>query len=554
MAACGLLLMPDTKILIFMGKRIVNIDKQKMNSGRTVRHLALMAVCSVSIGIALLVSRIEPRCCVEWIAGLGSNSVFILLCLVIAAIPALALSMTRHNQKLSESRSDLKELFFDLQGFISGFMVFFAGVIIATVIQRIRLGMDIYPMYLEQSLSYIALLEKQHFAVYYLLVAVQVSIGSGLLSIMTVVIFKGSKNPHFALILPVLLLKLEDILMASLFGMGSGSFYNGSLYMLTFATLKYKISANVHSTRIFVSILVLIIVLAVSYLFRTLGISAGKRTGLKVVIEKLFICLLLFIQTFCVIRGVLKYVNDIGESINLSFISHVFDNVHFTFFFGLTILLFATSENSDQRTLKTCVRDILRNTLYSLLAFITVCISFIVLFAPNLSFERSWGRVIHTLSYEPPVQEYEFIATSNPVIEETYRSGEAMLKSFLLVILVSLMISLLFVLVRTLSNEIVATVVGVIPVLLVYSGNLFEELPWLYYLSPLSWFRLSLNENADSMFFVYPTFGFKISMVIVINAILLILNSLVYVCRIVKNKNVSKKLTKGKTGKALENA
>ena len=538
----------------FMGKRMVNITKQKMNNGRTARHFALMAGCSICIGIALLVSRIEPMCCVEWISGLGSNSVFLLLCLVIASIPALVLSLTRYNQKSSEFGSDLKELLFDLQGFISGFLVFCVGVIIATVIQRIRLGMDIYPMYLEQALSYISLLEKQHFVVYYLLVAVQVSIGSGLMSIMTVVIYKGSKNPHFALILPVLLLKLEDILMASLFGMGSGSFYNGSLYMLTFATLKYKISANVHFTRVFVSILVLIIILAVSYLFRTLGISAGKRTRLKVLIEKLFICLLLFVQTFCVIRGVLKYVKDIGESINLSFISHVFDNVHFAFFFGLTILLLATYDNSDQWTIKTCVRDILRNFFYSLLAFITVCFSFIILFAPNLSFERSWGRVIHTLSYDPPVQEYEFIATSNPVIEETYRSGEAMLKSFLLVILVSLMISLLFVLVRTLSNEIVATVVAVIPVLLVYSGNLFEELPWLYYLSPLSWFRLSLNENADSMFFVYPTFGFKISMVIVINAILLILISLVYICRIVKNKNVNKNPTKEITGKALENA
>ena len=532
----------------------MNIDKQKTNSGKPVRHLALMTGCSICIGIALLVSRIEPICCVEWVAELGSNSVFLLLCLVIASIPALVLSLTRYNQKSSESGSDLKELLFDLQGFISGFLVFCVGVIIATVIQRIRLGMDIYPMYLEQSLSYIALLEKQHFAVYYLLVAVQVSIGSGLMSTMTAVIYKGLKNIHFALVLPVLLLKLEDILMASLFGMGSGSFYSGSLYMLTFATLKYKISANVHSTRIFVSILVLIIVLAVSYLFRTLGISEGKRTGLKVVIEKLFICLLLFVQTFCVIRGVLKYVKDIGESINLSFISHIFDNVHFAFFFGLTILLLATYDNSDQWTIKTCVRDILRNFFYSLLAFITVCFSFIILFATNLSFERSWGRVIHTLSYDPPVQEYEFIATSNPVIEETYRSGEAMLKSFLLVILVSLMISLLFVLVRTLSNEIVATVVAVIPVLLVYSGNLFDELPWLYYLSPLSWFRLSLNENAESMFFVYPAFGFKISMVIVINAILLILISLVCICRMVKNKNVSRKLTKGKTDKALENA
>lgn len=554
MAACGLLLVPDTIVLIFMGKRIVNIDKQKMNSGRTARHLALMAVCSVSIGIALLVSKIEPLCCVEWIAELGSNSVFLLLCLVIASIPALVLSRTRYDHELSDSGSDLKELLFDLQGFISGFLVFFTGVIIATVIQKIRLGTDIEPLYLEQPLSYIALLEKQYFAVYYLLVAAQVSIGSGLISLMTVVVYKGSKNLHFSLILPVLLLKLEDILMASLFGTGSGSFYNGSLYMLTFATLKYKISANIHLTRIIVSVIVLIIILAVSYLFRTLEISAGKRNRLKTAIEKLFICLLLFIQIFCVIRSVMKYVRDINESINFSFISHIFDNVHFVFFFGLTILLFATADDSEHRTIKTSARNILRNIVYSLLAYITVCISVVLLFIPNLSFERSWGRVIHTLSYDPPAQEYEFIATSNPVIEETYRSGEAMLKSFLLVILVSLMISLLFVLIRMLSNEIAATVVAVIPVLLVYSGNLFEELPWLYYLSPLSWFRLSLNENADSMFFVYPAFGFKISMVIVINAILLILISLVCICRMVKNKNVSKKLTKGKTDKALENA
>ena len=90
----------------------------------------------------------------------------------------------------------------------------------------------------------------------------------------------------------------------------------------------------------------------------------------------------------------------------------------------------------------------------------------------HISFNNDWGRVIHTLSYNPPLEKYDFIVLSNQIIEQIYSPIDSMIKSFVLVISVFLMIYLIYVLFCKVTNEIVATVLGFIPIVLVSSGEL----------------------------------------------------------------------------------
>lgn len=498
------------------------------------KHILLMASCSLCISLFLLISKIEPVCCVEWAAELGSNSVFLLLCLIITMVPSLRKTKERINYS-QRNRSDVSEIIYELSCFGSGFIVFFCGMLFATIIQRIRLGKDVYPEYVCKYISYNALLNYRMYAMYYVHVAIQVSIVAGLCSLLSVIVYKLHGKMRFAMVLPIILLKIEDLFANALFGTKSALFYYSSIYMLSFGTLNYKLSENVHLIRLISSVALLVSMIAFSNVTRVFGFLNITKRNTKEYLERIMVVLFLAIVLFGTMRGILLFVSETNERISIYFISHIFDNIHFLFFFVMIFMLTLIDDYNNQKN--RFVNSIGKMIISVISAYFSVVVLFILLMFSRLDFGSTWGRVVHTLSYEPPLTKYEFIVISNPIIEEVFSPSEALFKSFLMVSLVLVMISLIYAVLNKIINEVAATVITLIPVLLLCSGELFNRITWIYYMSPLSWTRLSLNEETNNNLFSYPSFSTKLILLLSIDILLFILLSILHR---IKNKKAMK--------------
>ena len=138
------------------------------------------------------------------------------------------------------------------------------------------------------------------------------------------------------------------------------------------------------------------------------------------------------------------------------------------------------------------------------------------------------------MSYDLPVDRYEFIATSSPIIERSYGPWEAMIKSLILFSLALILLTLFYDVTKKLINEIAAVIAVFIPLQLLLSGELFYMFPWLYYLSPLSWTRLSLTGDVNTEIIQYPSFEIKALLLIIL---IFVLTACLFV--ITKNKGIA---------------
>lgn len=490
------------------------------------KFILLMLACSICIAGMLLITKRETICVVDWITVIGSDAIFLLLCLMIASIPSV---FYLKNRSMTQAKSGaIKEILTELASFASGFAVFLIGVLLATGIQKIRMGVDAYPAFVELNLSYTDLLEKEHYSLFYLMVSVQMAMAAGIISLISAVTYKISHCIHVSLILPVLLLKLEDILFETLFGLNSTTYYNSSLFMLSFGTLRFQLSDNIHSVRLVLSFGTVLIFLLLSYISRELNIANIKNNKLKNAVRGILLISLIAITVFCVTKGTLQFTRDMNGKLSVFFVSHLFDNIHFlTFLMFVYFLVIPQWHISSKRPILHMLSE---SSVKSLATFLAAFLAFVFISIPNITFNNSWGNIIHTLSYDLPVDRYEFIATASPIIERSYEPWEAMLKSLVLFILVLILLSLFYEVMRSLTNEFVAILVAFIPLQLLSSEELFYRFPWLYYFSPISWTRLSLTSNINTEFFSYPSFGIKMLLLIIL--ILIMTVSLIVITKI----------------------
>lgn len=489
-----------------------------------------MFACSICIASLLLISKRETVCVVDWITGIGSDAIFLLLCLIIASIPSV---LHLKNRSMTQKKnSAISELLNELASFANGFAVFLAGVMLATGIQIIRMGIDAFPLFAEQQLSYSIFLEKEQYFIFYLLSAAQMAVAAGIISLLSDVLYKTSHSIHVSLILPVLLLKLEDILTETLFGLNSAAYYNGSLFMLSFGTLRFQLSDNVHFVRLVMSFGTVLICLVLSYLCRELNIADIKNGKIKSIVRGLLSFALLVITVFCVSKGTLKFTRDMNGKMSIFFVPHLFDNIHFLTFLMLTYFLVIPQRQISSK--RYVLHTLAESSIKSLVTFLAASLVFVFIFIPNITFNNSWGNIIHTLSYDLPVDRYEFIATASPIIERSYSPWGAMLKSIILFSLASILLTLFYDVTKKLINEIAAVIAVFIPILLLSSGDLFFRFPWLYYLSPLSWTRLSLTGDINTEIIQYPSFEIKALLLIIL---IFVLTACLFV--ITKNKGIA---------------
>ena len=480
------------------------------------KSILFALTCSICIAGLLLITKRETICVVDWITGIGSDAIFLLLCLIIASIPSVL--HWKNRSMTQEKNSDKREILTELASFASGFAVFFIGVLIATGIQKIRMGIDSYPEFAELNLSYSGLLEKEQYLFFYLLASVQMAVAAGIISLLSAVTYKLSHCIHVALILPVLILKLEDILTETLFGLNSAAYYNGSLFMLSFGTLRFQLSDNIHFVRLVMSVGTVLICLILSYVCRELNIADIKNGKIKNIVRGLLLFALLVITVFCVSKGTLQFTRDMNGKMSIFFVPHLFDNIHFLTFLMLTYFLVIPQRQISSK--RYVLHALAESSIKSLVTFLAASLVFVFIFIPNITFNNSWGSIIHTLSYDLPVDRYEFIATASPIIERSYSPWGAMLKSIILFSLASILLTLFYDVTKKLINEIAAVIAVFIPLQLLLSGELFYMFPWLYYLSPLSWTRLSLTGDVNTEIIQYPSFEIKALLLIILIIVL----------------------------------
>lgn len=489
---------------IFMASILTKEYKRVMRISH-LKNLIIQAACSICIAGMLLISKRDVISIVDWITGIGSDAIFLMLCLIISSAPTIVY-LSQDNSGF-ENTKQTKDIIIELRSFMSGFAVFMIGVLIATGIQKLRLSVDVHPFYKEQLLSYSTYLDTDQYLLFYVLVASQMAMASGIISLFSCVIYKITRNISSALVLPVLIFKLEDMFVQSMFGLNSKMYYNSSLFMLSFGTLRFQLNNRIHYVRLVLSIGIIIICLLLSYLYRTLN-SINKRGYQTIkILNGLLIFSLLIILLIAVLKGIIQFTRDTNESLSFYFISHLFDNIHFLTFWSLLFFLirFRDSNSRCHHIMSLLIRNFAEvSTIY-----LSTIVLFIFIMIPNISFNNSWGNIIHTLSYNMPAQTYEFIATSNPNIERSFGPLEALIKSFLLVILVFVMLSLLYETINVLTNNIVAIIVTLLPLQLISAEELFFRYPWLYYISPLSWTRISLNSEPNAGI-SYPSFIAKV--------------------------------------------
>lgn len=498
------------------------------------KYILLALACSICIAGLLLITKRETICVVDWITGIVSDAVFLLLCLMIAAIPSTQKLLKRDEVSM---KGDANEILSELGSFVSGFAVLFVGVLIATGIQKIRMTVDSYPAFAEQALSYSFFLEKEQYIIFYLLSAAQVAVAGGIISLLSSILCKITHSISVSLVLPVLLLKLEDLLVETLFGLNSSLYYNSSLYMLSFGTLRFKLSDNVHSVRLVMSFGTVLICLVLSYLYRELNIVKLKNNKKKNAVIGLFIIFLLATTVYCVLKGTLQFTRDMNGKMSIFFVPHLFDNIHFLTFLTLTYFLVIPQRHISSK--RYVLHTLAESSIKALATFLAASLVFVLIFIPNITFNNSWGSIIHTLSYDLPVDRYEFVVTASPIIERSYSPLGAMIKSLILFSLAIILLTLFYDVTKKLINEIAAIIAVFIPILLLSSGDLFFRFPWLYYFSPLSWTRLSLTADVDTEFFSYPSFEMKLMLLIILCLIMTV--SLITITRI-KGISINRKI------------
>lgn len=502
-------------------KQTLHAQRKRCNPDAV--SLIVSACCSVSVAILLLVSKRDVNCVVDWLTGIGSNAVFLLLSLIASSVPSL-LYLSRRYQHSTNSK-ELNEIVIELLSLLNGFIVFFVGVLLATGIQKVSLVADVYESFLELPLSYSVYLVRGQYLIFYILVAAQMALAAGIITLVASVLYKSTGNISISLILPVLILKLEDLLTESLLGVNSGLYYNGSFYMLSFASVRFQLTSSVHFVRIVFSVGLIIFCLSISYLSRMLEISKMKRNLAKRVLDIVLIIVPLCILMFCALKGVVRFAKDTNENLSVYFIPHLFDNIHFLTFWSLLYYLIISLD--IQNRCSSVLNVFLRNLVKSITAYLLTVLMFIIAAIPNITFGNSWGRIIHTLSYRLPELDYEMIVSANSVIEQSYVPIEATVKSFILVVLVLVMISLLYLVLEIMANHYVAVLIVFVPIQLLSAGELYYRFPWIYYFSPFSWTRLSLNGELVNGF-VYPSFGAKVTglmfLIVVLTVVLTLIN------------------------------
>ncbi|MBO6155437.1 MAG: hypothetical protein J6O60_08370 [Lachnospiraceae bacterium] len=230
------------------------------------------------------------------------------------------------------------------------------------------------------------------------------------------------------------------------------------------------------------------------------GLLDSKK---RILSAKFWTALLLVLALSLATTPNLNRVSEqIGEGISIGIISCIFDNKHFSAFYGI-IVCYLLSEipffNANE--LFTIMRMGRRKWFatkavsMAITLFLFTCCSFVVCFMslfPDISITNEWGKVIMTLAYSANYMGYiTLICNPSPEIVGEYQPYDAIGLCFIMVWLVSLLLGLMMYAISIYWNRFAAIVIASVVCMLGLSEQLFITCGFLPYLSVCMWYRLS---------------------------------------------------------------
>lgn len=123
---------------------------------------------------------------------------------------------------------------------------------------------------------------------------------------------------------------------------------------------------------------------------------------------------------------------------------------------------------------------------------------------------REWGRIIYTMTYSQSMIEYNVFGWLSSVIYAKYTPVQAMLLCFFMVGLITSLMGLLMFAISLYANRMLAVSIAAVLTGMNLSGFKFITAPWLPYVIPFYWCRISIYEQPISHLRNHPSLMFYI--------------------------------------------
>lgn len=230
-------------------------------------------------------------------------------------------------------------------------------------------------------------------------------------------------------------------------------------------------------------------------------------------------------------KWIYRYIEDQQLAIsNWYCVFQMGDGITRMLFYFALILLVCNEPYSDEQQLFSLIRlgrrkwmcgQILYTFLANVIFFIMVAIIGTLMFFPHVGFSSNWEAIIVTLSKS----EYGKTAGITQEVLQAYSPVKAFLLTYSLNILIGFMISLIVLLVNMLNYHVKGSVVAVgVVVISQLAGNYSEVLPWLNFISPISWSSLDIFAAKYTNISIIYAYAFLIIMIACLLKIIMIKN------------------------------
>jgi hypothetical protein len=235
-------------------------------------------------------------------------------------------------------------------------------------------------------------------------------------------------------------------------------------------------------------------------------------------------CLMVFTLALATTSGIDRLALDVGEKITPWIVPYIFDNDVYAAFYGIILcyLLSGVSSFNSQElyyvirmgrrrwVVNKSVSIVMTGFIFTLVSFV-ICM---VPFLPKISFMDDWGKVIKTMAFSSNLYSYNLICSPSPTIISSFTPKQAMILTFFMVWLISVMIGLVIFMLNVYINRFASIIMTVCISLIGLSEGLFFLVKWLPYISFFSWYRISTYGNQIFSDWYYPDLSTIVAMAI----------------------------------------
>ena len=226
-------------------------------------------LCCICIALLMWFERMPSVSLVEWVLNISTSSLFVSASLLVSSIPGVTMFGSEIESGYSSQivfRSSYKKYVISkiIVAFFSAMVIWMVGFCISLVIKILLMHGD-WGHFISDYSSYVFALRSNMYILFSFLVAMQVGLFAGMIACIGIACESITKNRSLSLVLPVIIVKLEDLVLSVLVGESSPQYAAASLYMVWIGSIKYNILTNSWSIRLLWLLLVVVVVTEIAH-------------------------------------------------------------------------------------------------------------------------------------------------------------------------------------------------------------------------------------------------------------------------------------------------